>query len=165
MSQNILVKATNPNRGSFYEEDPAHPGGSVWVRGEREVEAAQTRRLLRAIGSGQVTLIRKLSGAPAEKFVPGSEVVPDGTEFAEATLSPPITTDGGQVDLATAKRAELDAEAKRRNIDPGAYSRADDLRAALVAQDEAQPSPDTSGGAETGTGDPGATVAPETTEE
>lgn len=53
----IKVKASNPETVTFWEVDPAHPGGEVFVSGAREVEVAETPAVHRRIASGDLVVV------------------------------------------------------------------------------------------------------------
>lgn len=53
----IKVKAANPETITFWETDPAHPGGEVFVAGDKVVEVGETPAVHRRIASGELVVV------------------------------------------------------------------------------------------------------------
>jgi hypothetical protein len=88
----ITVKTTIPNRGSFLEQHEEHPGGQAWVRGEHEVEVAETPRVLSAIAAGRLTVVEK-SRKGGSEALQAAEAAAEESDTANAETDAQTATD------------------------------------------------------------------------
>jgi hypothetical protein len=62
----IKVKSAKPESGevSLWEQHPDHPGGEVWVSGEKVVEVAETSEVLKKLGAKAIVKVEDGAAQP-----------------------------------------------------------------------------------------------------
>lgn len=67
MSTITVKSALNSNDVALWDKHPDHPTGEIFVAGDEVVEAAETPRVLQALGNGRLEKVVKKTASKSTK--------------------------------------------------------------------------------------------------